>query len=115
MGSYCGITREKRFFYGVLFVGTIDWNTVESCPTFFGVEDAELKELADALKILHVYCDNKDWSEDDFISVFEELTGLFTASLTLCILISFELLLKTYHSFNHVLGVVVFRNNIPFR
>lgn len=60
----------------ILFAGIIDWNTVESCPTYFGVEDAELKELADALKILHVYCDNKDWNEDDFISVFEELTGL---------------------------------------
>ena len=57
------------------FVGTVDWNTVESCPTYFGVEDVELKELADALKILHVYCDTKDWNEDDFISVFEELTG----------------------------------------
>lgn len=59
----------------VYFVGTVDWNTVESCPTYFGVEDVELKELADALKILHVYCDTKDWNEDDFISVFEELTG----------------------------------------
>ena len=48
---------------------------MENCPTFFGVEDAELEELADALKILHVYCDNKDWNDDDFISVFEELTG----------------------------------------
>ena len=66
----------------VYFVGTVDWNTVESCPTYFGVEDVELKELADALKILHVYCDTKDWNEDDFISVFEELTGAhYTLSL----------------------------------
>ena len=57
------------------FTGTVDWNTVESCPTYFGVEDAELRELADALKILHVYCDTKDWNEDDFISVFEEITS----------------------------------------
>lgn len=49
---------------------------MESCPTYFGVEDAELRELADALKILHVYCDTKDWNEDDFISVFEELTSV---------------------------------------
>ena len=48
---------------------------MESCPTYLGVEDAELKELADALKVLHVYSDNKDWNGDDFISVFEELTG----------------------------------------
>ncbi|XP_078349063.1 F-box only protein 47-like [Oculina patagonica] len=58
--------------------GTVDWSTVESCPTYFGVEDAELRELADALKILHVYCDTKDWNEDDFISVFEELTSIPT-------------------------------------
>ena len=62
---------------------------MESCPTYFGVEDAELKELADALKILHVYCDNKEWNEDDFISVFEELTGLCFLSnlhiLCLCV------------------------------
>ena len=50
---------------------------MESSPTYFGVEDVELKELADALKILHVYCDTKDWNEDDFISVFEELTGAY--------------------------------------
>lgn len=50
---------------------------MESCPTYFGVEDAELRELADALKILHVYCDTKDWNEDDFISVFEELTSVY--------------------------------------
>ena len=61
----------------IYFVGTVDWNTVESSPTYFGVEDVELKELADALKILHVYCDTKDWNEDDFISVFEELTGAY--------------------------------------
>lgn len=65
--------------------GTIEWSIVESCPTYLGVEDAELKELADALKVLHVYSDNKDWNVDDFISVFEELTGwyfLFSQSLT---------------------------------
>ena len=56
---------------------------MESCPTFFGVEDVELKELAEALKILHVYGDTKDWNEDDFISVFEELTGPYTFSLIL--------------------------------
>ena len=64
---------DSTFF----FSGTVDWNTVESCPTYFGVEDAQLKELAEALKILHVYCDTKDWNEDDFISVFEELTGAY--------------------------------------
>ena len=75
----------------VYFAGTIDWNTVESCPTYFGVEDVELKELADALKILHVYCDTKDWNEDDFISVFEELTGAYYTAL-----------FKNGKSFNHV-------------
>ena len=65
-------------------VGTIDWNLVESCPTYLGVEDAELKELADTIKVLHDYCDSKDWNEDDFISVFEELTGQsFTLSIVL--------------------------------
>lgn len=59
------------------FAGTVDWHAVEICPTFFGVEDAELEELATALKILHFHCDNKDWNLDDFLSVFEELTGWF--------------------------------------
>ncbi|XP_074637810.1 F-box only protein 47-like [Acropora palmata] len=58
--------------------GTVDWHAVEICPTFFGVEDAELEELATALKILHFHCDNKDWNLDDFLSVFEELTGIPT-------------------------------------
>ncbi|XP_068674626.1 F-box only protein 47-like [Montipora foliosa] len=58
--------------------GTIDWHAVEICPTFFGVEDAELQELATALKILHFHCGNKEWNQDDFLSVFEELTGIPT-------------------------------------
>ena len=51
---------------------------MESCPTYLGVEDSEFKDLADALKVLHVYNDNKDWNGDDFISVFEELTGWYS-------------------------------------
>lgn len=62
---------------------------MESCPTYFGVEDAELRELADALKILHVYCDTKDWNEDDFISVFEELTSVY------CIFLSVEVSVRS--------------------
>ena len=60
---------------------------METCPTFFGVEDASLTELAEALKILHVYCGNKDWNTDDFVSVFEELTGqyYFIFGIILCL------------------------------
>ena len=47
---------------------------METCPTFYGVEDSDLKELAEAVQILQTG-GQKEWSDDNLISVFDELTG----------------------------------------
>ena len=47
---------------------------METCPTFYGVEDSDLKELGEAVQILQTG-GQKEWSDDNLISVFDELTG----------------------------------------
>ena len=48
---------------------------MSTCPTFYGVEDIALKEVAENLQILHKFAD--EWTDDDLISVFDELIGLY--------------------------------------
>lgn len=47
---------------------------MSTCPTFYGVDDAEIRELADALVLLYTEC-KKTWNEDGVISIIEELSG----------------------------------------
>ena len=58
----------------ILSADFIDWRLMETCPTFYGVEDSDLKELAEAVQILQTG-GQKEWSDDNLISVFDELTG----------------------------------------
>ena len=46
---------------------------METSPTFYGVDDPDLEELAEALQVL-LNC-QKEWSDNNLITVFDELTG----------------------------------------
>lgn len=49
-----------------------------TCPTFYGVEDVALREVAENLQVLHQFADG--WTDDDLISVFDEMIGVYSAA-----------------------------------
>ncbi|XP_001627407.2 F-box only protein 47 [Nematostella vectensis] len=69
--------RLLYIIYGPVFneSGFINWDIMTTCPTFYGVEDAVLRELSEALEILDTEHSSK-WNEDDLVSVIEELTAI---------------------------------------
>ncbi|XP_031572953.1 F-box only protein 47-like [Actinia tenebrosa] len=67
--------RLLYILYGPFYrdTGLINWVVMSTCPTFYGVDDIEIRDLAEALTLLHKECE-KTWNDDDIISVIEELS-----------------------------------------
>lgn len=59
-----------------LFVlGFVHWAMVRSCSTQAGGDSADFTELAHSLCLLLQY-QSRSWSEEDIVSIIEELTSM---------------------------------------
>ncbi|KAK3700884.1 hypothetical protein QZH41_012700, partial [Actinostola sp. cb2023] len=69
--------RLLYILYGPYYrdTGLINWSVMSTCPTFYGVEDVEVRELADSVVLLYTEC-KKHWNEDGIISIIEELSAI---------------------------------------